>query len=196
MLMKESLLTAVQGQPGAVITPTVPLLAPAGITWLEGEIEKMQMGRVKLLVATCPEPSVTCTVKLNVPVFVGVPLIDPTGDNESPVGSVPSVSLQVNEGTPPETWSVCRYCSPMTGKARELVKTSIGEVMAIVRVLEVNSSKLSSTATEKVKIPTAVGVPLIVPVAEDSVSPGGSFPELIDQRISGKPAPATVSVSE
>jgi len=45
------------------------------------------------------------------------------------------------------------------------------------------------------KIPPAVGLPLIVPAA-DSVSPGGSEPEMIDQPMIGNRAFTTESVAE
>ena len=47
-------------------------------------------------------PSVTCTVKLKVPLTVGVPVITPDGDKEVPVGNVPLNKVKVYVGVPPE----------------------------------------------------------------------------------------------
>ena len=43
----------------------------------------------------CEPPSVTVTVKLAVPVAVGVPLITPVPDNVRPAGNVPELRDQV-----------------------------------------------------------------------------------------------------
>jgi hypothetical protein len=51
------------------------------------------MVMVKLLDAVAPAPSVTCTVNVNVPRFVGVPEIVPVALNVSPGGSEPEVLL-------------------------------------------------------------------------------------------------------
>jgi hypothetical protein len=39
----------------------------------------------------------------------------------------------------------------------------------------------SETLTVKLKLPTAVGVPVIIPVAAARLSPDGRLPEVIDQ---------------
>jgi hypothetical protein len=50
----------------------------------------------------CGEPeSAACTVKLEVPLVVGVPVIAPLAAKESPEGSVPTVTDQFIGVTPP-----------------------------------------------------------------------------------------------
>lgn len=56
---------------------------------------------VSVLVAVRFPESVTCTVKVKLPLDVGVPLITPLLDMESPGGSDPVVMVQVNSGVPP-----------------------------------------------------------------------------------------------
>ena len=46
------------------------------------------------LVAVCPALSVTCTVNDEVPEVVGVPVILPADDSDSPAGKVPEISDQ------------------------------------------------------------------------------------------------------
>jgi hypothetical protein len=59
------------------------------------------------LVAVSPAESFTCTVKLKVPVAVGVPLITPPVDKGArPVGRFPVVRLQVYGGAPPDAINV------------------------------------------------------------------------------------------
>jgi hypothetical protein len=66
--------------------------------------EKMVMP--KELDADCTAASVTVTVKLKVPVVVGVPERAPLADRLSPSGSVPADSDQVYGGDPPLAVSV------------------------------------------------------------------------------------------
>ncbi len=52
--------------------------------------------------------SLTVTVKVNVPLAVGVPEITPLpAARLTPVGRVPFVTDQVYAGVPPVAWSVC-----------------------------------------------------------------------------------------
>jgi hypothetical protein len=64
------------------------------------------MVMLKELNADCAAESVTATVKLKVPVAVGVPEMTPLADRLSPVGSVPEESDQVYGGDPPLAVSV------------------------------------------------------------------------------------------
>src|SRR5947209_785086 len=52
----------------------------------------------KACVALLPAGSVSLTVKVEVPVLVGLPDIWPFGAKERPAGSAPSVRVQVNGG--------------------------------------------------------------------------------------------------
>ncbi len=55
----------------------------------------------RALVAVAATLSVTRTVKLNVPAAVGVPVIAPALERDSPVGSDPTVTAQVYGTVPP-----------------------------------------------------------------------------------------------
>jgi len=58
---------------------------------------------------------------------------------------------------------------------------------AIVKRLLILSEALSLTSTVKSKTPEPLTVPLINPLDESSISPGGSWPALIDQVMGGIP---------
>ena len=57
-------------------------------------------------VALCPLASVTLTVKLNVPVAVGVPVRFPSALRLMPAGRLPLLTDQVNGLVPPDSVSV------------------------------------------------------------------------------------------
>ena len=62
---------------------------------------------VKLCVAFCSVPLVAVSVTGKDPLCVGVPESSPAGDNVSPVGSTPLVTLTVGAGMPViTTWNV------------------------------------------------------------------------------------------
>ena len=46
-------------------------------------------------VAVCDALSVACTVNVDEPAVLGVPLITPAADKESPAGSEPALTVQV-----------------------------------------------------------------------------------------------------
>ena len=58
------------------------------------------------------ELSVTCTVKLDKPDVVVVPLIIPEEDKDKPVGSEPESNDQLYGNVPPLAWSVSEYAVP------------------------------------------------------------------------------------
>ena len=58
--------------------------------------------RVSALVAVRELASVTCTMKVELPVAVGVPLNSPALLKVRPAGSVPDVIAQLNGAVPPE----------------------------------------------------------------------------------------------
>ncbi len=60
-----------------------------------------------------------------------------------------------------------------------------------VTVLVAGLPELSTTFAVKLKVPAAVGVPVIAPVDEFSVRPGGKLPELIEKVYEGTPPLAT-----
>ncbi len=51
--------------------------------------------------------SVTVAVKLEVPLAVGIPEINPEGDKVSPEGRLPAVMDQLYGAVPPLTWRLC-----------------------------------------------------------------------------------------
>jgi hypothetical protein len=57
-------------------------------------------------------PSVTCTVKVEGPVPVGVPSMTPAVDKANPAGSEPDAMVHVLEPVPPVAISVCEYAIP------------------------------------------------------------------------------------
>ena len=60
----------------------------------------------KLFVADCDKASVTVTVKVEVPILVGVPDITPVELSVRFVGSAPEARLQTRGPTPPLAWRV------------------------------------------------------------------------------------------
>src|SRR5262249_11298665 len=73
-----------------------------GNTWIEYACVPVQ-----------PIESVTCTVKLALPVVVGVPAMAPDeSPSVSPAGSAPAVSVKTNGGVPALGASVTTYAAP------------------------------------------------------------------------------------
>ena len=62
--------------------------------------------KLRALVAVIKLASLTCTVKLLVPLPVGVPEITPLGDSVNPAGNVPERMLQLYGVVPPVAASV------------------------------------------------------------------------------------------
>jgi hypothetical protein len=124
-------------------------------------------------------------VKLNEPEVVGVPEIVPVvADSVSPAGSAPELRLQLYGAVPPVAVSVVEYAVPVCPEGTELVEIWTGVTAAAtvrlndcVAVCAVGVVE-SVTLAVKLNEPDVVGVPEIVPVAELSVSPAGSAPEL------------------
>jgi len=52
------------------------------------------------------DESVTCTVKVEVPGMVGVPVMAPELPSDKPVGKVPPAKLHVSVPAPPVAWRV------------------------------------------------------------------------------------------
>src|SRR5271165_4368389 len=141
--------------------------------------------------------SATCTVKLAVPVAVGVPEISPEVERVSPTGRLPETTDQVYGGTPPEAASEALYGT--------LTEPEVNEDVVIDRALLTTMDLLamstaavgvceSVTWTLKLEVPNAVGVPLITPAAL-MLSPGGSVPDASDQ-VKGCRPPVAVKVAE
>ena len=130
--------------------------------------------------------SVTCTVKLSRPVAEAVPEITPDAlASFSPAGSDPEASDHWYGVMPPAALNFTEYGTPLVAVGRVLpVVTTSPEtptVMASEAELICAAASESVTSATKVKLPPAVGVPEITPVAAWSLRPAGSDPTGIDQ---------------
>jgi hypothetical protein len=130
----------------------------------------------KAEVSVLDPPSVTFTVKLEVPNAVGVPDIVPPAERVSPAGKVPAETVQLNGGVPPAALKVCEYGVPSVacGSGPALMETAAG-LTVMVRPAVAVLDPLSVTFTKKLDEPAAAGVPDIVPAA-DKVRPAGNAP--------------------
>ena len=137
-------------------------------------------------------PPVTCTVKLDVPAVVGVPLKTPAEDSVSPAGSVPEVTDQLYGGVPPVAASVWLYALPTVPAGSGLTVVIDSAAGSTVTANAFVAVPPPVTCTVKLDVPAALGVPLKTP-AEDSVNPAGSVPEVTDQLYGGVP-PVAASV--
>ena len=127
--------------------------------------------------------SVTVTVMLDVPLVVGVPAITPvSGSRESPSGNDPLETAKVSAPTPPDAVIAWPYAEFWAACASEDVEMLSAEAAATVKPIA--SVTVCGVPDESVTVtvadpePTAVGVPLIVPVCASSVSPAGRAPEV------------------
>jgi hypothetical protein len=85
---------------------------------------------------------------------------------------------------PPVTASACEYFTPSVLDGKELVVIARADswtVMELARALVRAGLDESLTVIVIAKLPPIVGAPEIVPVLAAKLSPGGSFPALIDQ---------------
>lgn len=133
--------------------------------------------------------SLTATVKVAVPVAVGVPEILPALESVSPAGRLPDASDHVYPGVPPVALKVVLYELPFWPAARlvDVIEIPEAEIVSDSCADAVTAGDaLSATATVKVAVPVAVGVPEITP-ALDSVSPSGKLPDAIDHVYPGVP---------
>src|SRR5947209_8753205 len=126
-----------------------------------------------------PEPSLTCTVKFEVPAAVGVPaIVSPLSD--SPAGSDPVLTVHVYEPDPPVATKVCEYGALTVPLGREAVEmVSVAGFTTMANCLLMGAEAPSLSWTVKPDVPAAVGVPAIV--APFSERPAGSEPEDVDQ---------------
>jgi hypothetical protein len=139
--------------------------------------------------------SLTATVKVAVPVAVGVPEITPAFESVNPAGKLPDASDHVYPGVPPVALSVALYELPFFPTARlvDVIDSPEAEIVSDSCADAVSAGDaLSVTATVKVAVPLAVGVPEITPALE-SVSPAGKLPDASDHVYPGVP-PVALSV--
>src|ERR1017187_9716450 len=122
-------------------------------------------------VATAPFLSVTLMVK--VPAAVGVPVMAPVlALSVKPAGRVPVATEKVNGAVPPET--VMAGLLNRTPPPPEFTaeQASEGPATMVKGHVPVASAPLASM-TLMVKVPAAVGVPVMAPVLALSVKPAG-----------------------
>jgi hypothetical protein len=84
----------------------------------------------KRLLALTPRLSVTVTLKVNVPVVVGLPLTAPADSNDMP-GGIGSSEDHEYGGAPPEASNSWRYAVPTRarGKVASVVISSLGSIV-------------------------------------------------------------------
>ncbi len=146
-------------------------------------------------------PALSCTVteNLEVPVPRGVPIMMPlAGFRTMPFGRIPLVTVQfLYGGVPPAAVSGCEYSAntmPL-GSGFVVMVTGLVTVMENAWAGEV-APGLSWTVTLKLEVPTAVGVPLMVPLEDPRVKPLGSDPLLTVQFWYGGVPPVAARVAE
>jgi len=119
--------------------------------------------------------SVTFTVKLLDPAVPGVPDIVPPAERLKPAGSVPTDTVHVYGGDPPEAASACEYAVPTVPAGSDGVEIVKAGLIVSDSAAVVETDALSVTFTVKLLDPAVPGVPAIVPPA-DRLKPAGSVP--------------------
>src|SRR5579872_4248472 len=124
--------------------------------------------------------SFTCTVKLEVPAAVGVPLSCPAVLRANPAGNVPLVTDHWYGDVPPLAVSVCVYAVPTVplGTGEVVVIASPAPIVNLKFCVAV-SELLSFACTVILEVPAAVGVPLSCP-AVLRANPAGNVPLVTD----------------
>ena len=77
------------------------------------------------------EESVTCTVKLDSPAVVGVPLIVPLLFKLRPVGKEPEANVHEYGSVPPEAVSAVEYAVPTIPLVNDVVTITTGDTPAL-----------------------------------------------------------------
>jgi hypothetical protein len=167
---------ALYGEPCIPFTKLVVVMERAGVTVID---------RFAVTVCGVGLESFTCTMKLVVPVAVGLPVMAPVALIDKPAGNtLPLASEKVSGGLPPVAVTVAVYELPTTPFGRPVVV--ICKLLATVierTAVAVCAGLLASVAwTVKVVVPGAVGVPLIRPAAL-MVRPAGSALPLASENV-------------
>jgi hypothetical protein len=128
------------------------------------------------------EESVTCTVKLDRPARVGVPLIVPLLLRLRPAGNEPDVTVHEYGVVPPEAARVDEYAVPTVPLGSEDVVTISVHPVALMLIddcLEAcwAGEEESVTRTLKLDWPARGGVPLIAPLLL-RLRPAGNEPDV------------------
>ena len=131
------------------------------------------MANARLVV---PVPlSFTVAVKLKLPAAEGVPVIEPLAASVSPSGAEPD---HWYGGDPPDADKLCEYVVPTVpaGRAELVVIVSVAGLIVMAKARLAVPVPLSFTVAVKLKLPAAVGVPVIEPFVF-KVSPAGAEPD-------------------
>jgi hypothetical protein len=137
--------------------------------------------------------SATVAVKAEAPAAVGVPAITPPEESVRPAGNAPDVTAQEYGGVPQQADRVCEYAAPVAPDGNEdvVMASWVGRIVSANCCWALEGHGEPVTATTKLAVPAAVGVPEISPPLE-RVRPGGSDP---DARLHVTP-PVAVSACE
>jgi hypothetical protein len=124
------------------------------------------------------ELSLTVAVKTDVPGAVGVPVMLPAAEIPKPAGSVPAAIVQLYGATPPLAARLVLYAEPTVPLGRLLEPmTNVVAAMWMLKLRLTFCAAASVAVTVKLKSPTTVGVPEIVPFAAID-NPVGNVPEV------------------
>ena len=118
---------------------------------------------------------------MKAPLADGVPLINPAEEIDTPVGNDPPARDHVTAPVPPDLliWKLYGlFCVP-TGRLAVEIDRAVQETVIENEPLAFAPSE-SVTLIVGVLVPIVVGVPEINP-PDESVSPAGRLPEVIDQ---------------
>ncbi len=116
------------------------------------------------------------TVKVKIPLAVGVPLTTPALLSERPVGSDPEVSTKVGAGEP---LAVNVYEYPMPTRAGDVGLAAVNSGMLPTTIVTDDGALVPTlfvAVTANVELLTLVGVPLTTP-ADERESPAGNDPD-------------------
>jgi hypothetical protein len=179
--------------------PTIPFGTEAVVIVSVGAPALMPMERGLVAFSTGEEESVTCTVKLDWPALVGVPLIVPFLLKPRPEGNAPDVTIHEYGALPPAAVSADEYAVPTLplGATVVLITTPFRGFTLIEKAAcaVCGGVEESETCTVKLNWPDTVGVPLITPVALDSDNPDVNVPDTT-VKLYGTTPPVTFKVVE
>jgi hypothetical protein len=166
-------------------TPT----CPSGIQLVDSCKVPCVIVNDRVAVLICAGLPESVTLKLSeapATAAVGVPVMAPVAVfSDNPAGNVPLVSDQVYGVVPPDAVSVAEYAAPTSPFGSDvLVMVSVLEAMVSVIDAAALCAGLLESVTVKVSgalDTTAVGVPVMAPVAVFRDNPAGSVPPVSDQ---------------
>jgi hypothetical protein len=127
--------------------------------------------------------SFTLTVKLNVPLDVGIPEITPVDSAiDRPLGNWPDETDHVYGPVPPVALTELLYdwfTVPLARMAERTTNVGAATDNVNVALADCLGELVSVTVTPNVKFPLAAGVPEMTPVEAARETPAGSWPELM-----------------